>query len=467
MLVCEGMLDTCDSDTIARDQEPLCYYCNLFRPMIQKATGLDYLPFRQFITPAEMEEVESLVQGLDFEACSGYEYLGIAVGKHARAATIRYFLAGWLDPENPEHFAMLRKKLVHAMVMTRIASRVYTEEKPDRILMLHGIYATWGPFADYFIDKGVDVIVYAQASARFGSFAFARNTREFELIARDTWEDFKQQPLSEEEARQVDELLSARTSGAVGERIIYNQFIAMNDDISNAPSLLSGEGYERRYALFPNLAWDACVESRGSAAFKDLFAWLETTIGYFMEHENYQLIIKLHPAELVWEKGTRSVAEFIAERYPELPGNIYVLPPDTALTAYELLTPGTVCLTYGGTIGLEMAARGVPVLAGGNAHYIDAGIVPKIATAGEYLHLLDNPAHLAKQAEKNRELAKKYAYFYFLRLMIRIPFYRDDIMGKMDWEAMKNINEILDDEGTVLKICRRIVQREDILLPLA
>lgn len=466
MLVCDGVLDSCDADTVAQDQRMTCFACNRFRKVVEGITGLDYLSFRQYIAPSDIEEMKKTIAMLDFETCNSFEYLGVNVGKHARSAAVRYFLTGWLDADNPRHLEILREKLLYALIVTRVANNLYSREKPSRIIMLHGIYATWGPFADFFINKGVDVIIYAQTVGRFGCFMFGRNRREYELIAPKTWAELRQTPLTDEEEKQIDDYFSARFKGTLGERIIYEKNIDPTSDKHSSLSSLSDEKYLRRYVLYPNLAWDACVEGRGSAAFNDLFAWLRAIIDYFKAHTDYQLIIKLHPAELVWEKGTRSVAEYISHEYSNLPENIFVLPPDTPLTAYELITPGAICLTFMGTIGLELAVQGVPVLAGGNAHYIDAGVVCKIETAAEYMNLLDNPAELFEFAKNNQKLAKKYAHFYYFRLMIKIPFYRDDAPFCFNWAEMNKINKILDDNGAVMRICRRIIGKDDIVFPL-
>jgi len=466
MLICGGLLDSCDADTVIEDQRKVCFVCNRFRPLVKYSTGLDYILFRQYISPSDIKDIEGLVGKLDFEACSNYEYLGVPVGQHARAAAIRFFLAGLLNSTDPQHLTVLRKKLINAMITAKIASNLYSEEKPDRIIMLHGVYATWGPFADFFSSKEVDVIIYAQMVTPFGSFMFSRHEREYELVAKNTWAAFKQVPLTNEEEVEIDAYLSARFKGVLGPRLIFDAHFKPTSDKESALAALSGKNYFRCYVLYTNLAWDACLEGQGSSAFKDIFAWLDTTIGYFRKHADYQLIIKPHPAELVWEKCTLAIADYVANKYPDLPENIYVLKPDTPLTAYDLVFPGTVCLVFNGTTGLELATQGIPILAGGNAHYVDAGVVRKIETVEEYLGLLDNPVELFEIARKNQKLAKKYAYFYFLRLGIRIPFYRGDVWGDIDWAAMKKINEILDNDGTVMHICKRIIGKEDIVLPL-
>ena len=332
--------------------------------------------------------------------------------------------------------------------------------------MLHGVYSTWGPFADFFnVKEGVDVIIYAQTLDRFGSFLLSRHARQYELIASSTWEEFKQTPLTEEEEQAVDATLAARAKSVLGPRVVYKDYIKPGEDKEPVMAELTAKEYARRYIMYPNLAWDACLEGGGSDAFRDIFEWLDVTIGYFIEHPEYQLVIKTHPAELVWEKCTVGVAEYISKKYPDLPDNIYILMPDTPLTAYDLVFPDIICLVFNGTTGLELATQGIPVLAGGKAHYIYAGVVINIKTKGEYLSHIENPERLREFGRQNQKLAKKYAYFYFHKLMIRMPFYQGTTWGDIDWDALRRMDEILDDNGTIMNICRRLADREDVVLP--
>lgn len=466
MLYCDGVLDSCDADTIFRNQKPQCFVCRNLGCFVKNSLNLDTISYRQYVLDTDIQEIKKKVASLDTADLLNYKYLGVNVGVHARASTVRFFLSGQLNLNNPKEIAILKRKLVYAMITVKVANGVYLKEKPKVIFMLHGIYSTWGPFVDYFRAKNIDVIIYANIPFRFGHFLFSRNSREYELVAKKTWDEFSKIPLSDDEESQVDHYLSNRFKGDAGDHWLYKKnFQAISEKQLLFKSLVNKK-YSRRYVLYPNLAWDACVEGRGSAIFKDIFDWIDVLINYFKKKQDYQLIIKPHPAELVWERGTKGITDYISNQYPNLPKNIIVLNPDTPLRAYELVTPHTICLTFNGTIGLELATQKTPVLVAGSCHYKDAGVVYNIKTFEEYLNLLDNPEKLISFAKANVKLAKKYAYFYFFKSLIRIPFYRDDRWSAMDWGIVQNTEKLLDDTGPIVQVCRKIINGEDIVNPL-
>jgi len=466
MLYCDGVLDSCDANTVFRNQRPQCFLCKTFNPFLKKSLNLDCLSYRQYISEADIEEIKKKIDGLNIQELLNYQYLGVNVSIHAKASTIRFFLSGQLDLNDPQQLEMLKRKLVYAMITVKVANEIFLKEIPTIIFMLHGIYSTWGPFVDYFRNKNIDVIIYGNMPLRFGTFLFNRNGREYELMNEKTWNNFKQIPLSDNEESQLDYYLSARFKGAVGDQLMYKKNFTLISKKQSLLRFLFNKRYSRRYILYPNLTWDACVEGRGSTIFKDIFSWIGTTIEYFQKRREYQLVIKPHPAELIWEKGTKSITDYISEKYPNLPENIVVLKPDTPLKAYDLITPDAIYLTFNGTIGLELATQGVPVLVVGNSHYKDAGVVYKVNTLKEYLSLLDDPQELISFAKTNIKLAKKYAYFYFFKSMIQIPFYRKDKWSTIDWRVVANTDKLLDENSNIIKICQKIMKREDVVVPL-
>ena len=72
------------------------------------------------------------------------------------------------------------------------------------------------------------------------------------------------------------------------------------------------------------------------------------------------------------------------------------------------------CLTVRGTVGVEAARLGIPVLTAGHARYTHHGFTIDSTTTGEYLdrlrHIEDTPP-LTRDA---RELAERFSYGAFL-----------------------------------------------------
>ncbi|MBN2121160.1 MAG: hypothetical protein JW734_08945 [Candidatus Omnitrophica bacterium] len=465
MLYCDGALDSCDADTVFRDQKSQCFLCRKLGPSLKRSLGLDCLSYRDYISDTDKKEIANIVEGLRKDELFSYVYKGINVGNHAKLSGIRYFLCGRLDVDDPTQEALLRKKLFYGMVTAKVAEELYRQEKPDIVFMLHGEYSSWGPFMDYCRSKQIDVTVYAREAYRFSSFIFSRNGKEYELTAKQAWEEFKQIPLSKAENAQVEEYISARFKGTTRDHLMYKKNINKRWASFLETRLFHG-AYKRRYVVYSSILWDSPVQDGQSLLFRDSFEWIDATINYFIDKPEFQLIIKPHPGERIWEKGTRTIYSYILDTYPDLPDNIVVLDSDMPLGAHDLITSDTLCLTFTGTLGLEFATEGIPVLVVGKVHYKEAGVVYKVNTIEEYLRLLDDFQEVRRFSKNNKDLARKYAYFYFFRRMIEIPFYSKSQWAEMDWRVIADTKKLFGDDSNIMKICKKIISGHDILMPL-
>lgn len=465
MLYCDGVLDSCDGDTVFYHQKAQCWFCRTFGSLVKKClSGLDCISYKDYISNSEIQEIKEKVACLGSEELLNYHYLGVNVGSHAKASAIRYFLFGRLDLNDSRQLKMLREKLAYAMIAVKVAKNIIEREKPDKLFLLHGIYSTWGPFVDYFRLKSLDTIVYINITSRFGHFIFRRNSKANEIDIRENWLKFSQLPLKEIEKKQLKDYLTKRFQGKIADQKLY----AENFDIKNKKeqilSSLSKNKYAWRYIIYPNLAWDSAVEGQISKLFNDNFDWIDTTVEFCKKKKDCQLIIKPHPAELVWEKSSKPVNQYLQEKHSPLPDNITVLPPAAPVNAYDLVTENSVALIFNGTLGLELATLGIPVLVVADVvHYKNAGVSYDIESLEEYLNLLENPARLVSFARAKKELAEKYAYFYFFKSMIRIPFFRDDVWSTIDWKVLLRPKKLLDNNASLIKVCQKIIKGEDII----
>ncbi len=469
MLYCDGLMDSCDADTVFRNQKAQCSACRKLGPSVKKYLGLEQLQcifYRDYILSEDISEIKTKVAELDKSQLLDFQYMGVNVGVHAKVATIRFFLYGRINLSNPKEESVFREKLVYAMIAVKVASNIIEKEKPDTIFMLHGIYSSWGPFLSYFRNQGKDTYVYDNKLSKLGYFTFHHNCEPYKIFGQEAWLDFSRFPLKKEEESQLKSYLDKRFKGKLGEYLMYKgDFGDSNAKNSILKSLFKGN-YARRYVMYPNVAWDGNIKGYTSEVFEDMFDWLDKTVEFFKKNRNYQLIIKSHPAEIITDKCNTSVATYMEERHGPLPENIVVLKPDVAIKAYDLANPDILSITYDGTIGLELALSGLPVLVAGDSHYREAGAVKKIETLNEYYKLLKNPGELISFTKEHIELAKKYAYFYFFKSMVRVPFYREDKWSVIDWKKLENVNELFSPNGDLMKICEKIINKKDVIDPL-
>ena len=166
--------------------------------------------------------------------------------------------------------------------------------------------------------------------------------------------------------------------------------------------------------LLTNVMWDAQLHYPQNA-FRDMWEWLVTTIRYFEQRPELQLIIRVHPAELRGHIQSRQpVAEEIRRELGALPPNIHVIPPDSPVSTYAVMTQCDSVLIYGTKTGVELTSLGVPVIVAGEAWIRNKGITIDAQSPAHYQTLLESLPLGRRLDEKTMTRAKKYAYHFLL-----------------------------------------------------
>ena len=82
--------------------------------------------------------------------------------------------------------------------------------------------------------------------------------------------------------------------------------------------------------------------------------WVRSTTEWFVEHPDWTLVVRCHPAEILWD--TRQPVEHVIRQHLlDLPANIRILSPSDRTNTYGLMAccgPGS---GFYSTTGLEMA----------------------------------------------------------------------------------------------------------------
>jgi hypothetical protein len=171
--------------------------------------------------------------------------------------------------------------------------------------------------------------------------------------------------------------------------------------------------------MFCNILWDSAVMGR-DLAFPSMGAWVVGGIHWAASHPDIDLFVRIHPAEI----GLRNhptlerMADHIAANVDTLPANVRVVQAEDPTSSYALMDMAALGMVYTSTVGLELAARGVPVLVAAATHYRGRGFTVDPETADQYWanadRLLVSPPEGAER-ERMRELARRYAVLFFFR----------------------------------------------------
>lgn len=363
---------------------------------------------------------------------------GIKVGKYVASTLIRQLHVGCLDLGDPGIKARVRQAVADSLLLAEAGKLLLDTVRPNVCLFLERGYSPYGEFYDLALAQGLDVIQWC-GSQRPDAFVLKRCTpanqdRHPSALSDKTWALLEAAPVTPALREAVaKELFEGYASGdwfsEVGTQ--FRTEIMGKDAVTRALGLAP----EKKTAvLFAHMFWDATL-FYGKDVFRDYKEWFVETVKVACRNTALNWLIKVHPANLVklnrdGYQGELAELAAIREEIGELPPHVQIMPPDTPVSTYSLFSVMDYCLTVRGTVGIEAAVFGIPVLTCGTGRYDRLGFTVDASGREEYLERLTRLQELPRLSEAQTERAWKYAFGVFvLRLFhfsnLRILHARD------------------------------------------
>jgi hypothetical protein len=347
----------------------------------------------------------------------GLEHLGVRAGMHARAAALRYLAIGDFAHE-PNALPVRRRFLAAALIATTALDRLFAEENYDVCIAHHGLYVPQGILVDLARKHGVRLVTW-NIAYRSGSFIFSHDdSYHFTLMQEPTavWEELV---WSLRLQQALDAYMESRAVGS-------EDWVSYHDGSGRSlPEIKSEFGIDftkPTVTAFTNVLWDAQV-FYPSNAFPSMLDWLVETIRYFAEHPDLQLVIRVHPAEVQNPvKSRQTVVAELARLVPELPPNVFVIPPTVSANSYALARASNAAIIYGTKMGVELAYMGVPTIVAGESWARNKGITLDATSREDYFALLDRLPFIRGLDEQTKLRAARYAFHFFFRRTIPLEF---------------------------------------------
>ena len=182
--------------------------------------------------------------------------------------------------------------------------------------------------------------------------------------------------------------LDRRTSGCSSDlnvRYAFNPSTRIAERTA-ARLALSGQA-ERPVVVIYGHVWYDFPHTFAMRNFTDFLDWTECTLGKIRTLEDTVWLLKPHPTE-GWYGGFS-----LADVAQDLPAHVRLLPRDT--DSQTAIMAADSIVTVHGTIGLEAAAQGIPVVLGDRSYYSDWDVGYVAQDRAHYLSLLQRASRLA------------------------------------------------------------------------
>jgi len=268
-----------------------------------------------------------------------------------------------------------------------------------------------------------------------------------EVMRQDTnslWDARGSIPLADAERDELHSLLKARRGGKTWGNFGRQWQSGESHGGTGVRQVLGLDPNRPVVLLATNVVGDSLALNR--QIFTDgMSDWLEHTVKYFAERSDAQLVVRVHPGELLGA-GHPSI-EIVQGSLPEMPEHVIVVPPESEINTYDLIELAHLGLVYTTTTGLEMALSGVPVITAGQTHYRSKGFTDDPLSLEEYLNLIGSRLGepLGRRLEENQlNLAWRYAHRFFFEYPFRFPWH---LLQFWDDIASHPLEEVIQSTG--------------------
>ncbi|MCC6695172.1 MAG: hypothetical protein IT365_06035 [Candidatus Hydrogenedentes bacterium] len=396
------------------------------------------LKLSRYLDPGDAVAIDAMMHRVEPDAWHTYELDGLPFGAWARDILVNNYLVGDYH-RIANHETLGRAHVRNLLSLYRAYARTLDDVKPDRIVSNDSYYGMWAVLQE--LAKRRSIPFYSHWSGtRPNAWCYAQNDASMNLDFRAPWPAFSAQPLTVAQRATVDAWLDGRRQG----KGLLLDTASIGAHQSEAADLRRIEG-KPSALLTANVIWDLAALNK-QVVFSGMIDWIAETVRWFGEHPEFALIVKPHPAEanpLIPETVER-VGLALKERGVPIPENVVLLTPLSRCSVYELLPMARAVLVHTSTVGVEAAARGVPVIASARSPFRGFGFTADPESPDAYFNAVEaaliGQFHL--ECTVMRDLACKYILFNMFHYYMQVDL-MDYTFGEIPTLRATSLNDIL------------------------
>jgi hypothetical protein len=416
-----------------------CQRCSKNVKEVFSLLPVELHPYHQFAADKDMQIAQKISTEVTFHEYRNFEYAGIKLGEEVFSSILRATFRGTVEDTALNRF-LVKRYLLSGVLISHILERAFLILKPDRIMMPHGVYLTHGVANKIANKLHIPVIVYPGfGGIRKDSIMLSHKQTYHRTLVYEENKVWDTTELTSEQRQRTLAYALSKQSGGV-DIVNYHP-----KPIESEEQILSTLGIDRSravIALYTNVIWDAQIYYDGNA-FENILEWMFLSIEALGKNDKVWAVIRIHPAEVKGGLPTRQpFLQEIRNRFPKLPNNVRVIPPESDISSYTLAEQSKAVVIYGTKLGLELAIRGIPVIVCGETFCRGKGFTIDITSKQQYLEVLKDIQNLKRLDKPTIERALKYGHYLYYRRMIPFPYIKTEDVTNRKQVALSKLADL-------------------------
>jgi len=424
-LICDKLLDGClmstidqfeNKDEYIKDKnKKLCHQCFNFGDSYLKKTGLSVNYLGNYIDQEFLKKFNIFFykkfKNFSVSNLEKIKFENINIGEHAKAGALRFLAKGELNVSDK----LVLLNFVKSSFLSYFAfNNLLKKKKFDLVFLNHGIYVPQGIFVDVAKLNKVKVVTWS-VSSRKSRFIFSHKDTYHRTLLNEPVSNWENIQFHNKEKKMIQLYIKSREIGKNDWIYFHNP----KPDFNIKKFFKKKNITQKKFivTLLTNVIWDAQLHFQKNI-FITMMDWIIKTINFYKNNNNFQLVIRVHPAELTGSiPSNQSVIETLREKNIPLSKNIFLVGPEDKISTYALCKKSDLILIYGTKMGFEVATFGKPIIAAGEAWVKNKKISYDPKSKKEYFKMLEKSKEI-KISKARKERALRYAFHYFFRRSI-------------------------------------------------
>jgi len=466
-VLCDGMGEVCDLFRLAPGEKN-CARCQAKSASFAASRDMDFAWLGRFLAPREFHDVDAWVESDGRRDLLAARFGSWEIGTWVTSSLNTYFREEQLDASRPEVRAAILGYLRTGLLTALAIRTLLLEFSPEVVFLFNGRFAMSRTTLEVAKVAGVPAYTHERGMLKetlsLGRDDIPMSRARFRALWR-LWADT---PLLAGECEDVRRFLDRKASACGDGWYSYSPAATGTDGLRQR---LGIGGDDRIIAVYTS-STDEIVASleAGCGAYDRHDDWLEATLGLLADLPGVAAVVRVHPNT----GGRRAFGEsrgamaFLAAMQERFPG-VRFIAPDADVSSYDLMAAAHGGLVFASTIGIEMAARGMAVICGGNAFFATCPAVEVPESGAAYAAAVLRLAGLAPGTRfpERRRLAYRFLSSTCLRGDTPLPQVRmpTPYHGEIAYDSLDALAQGVD--PGLDRVCRVILEDAPVYPPPA
>jgi hypothetical protein len=463
-VLCDGLLAECDThwdsfpDTNAPRPFHLCQSCQsrTKRNFASPEFNLPHQWLGEFVSESERLRAFDWAQSLPHSEIHHASFMGYPLGEWVQSSMVSYFRQYPPDMSNWRVVNVYRGFIFSAAIVAIGLRNYLNKYSVESALLFNGRASITRVAFEIFRQLGIRVLTHETPFYQRGHLMVKPNARCWSIEPfTEFWLNWGHVPLARPALEMTLNWLKKRRYGQGLSWYAFNNPYLRSLSVRNELNLSQDK---RLLALFTSSTDETAGDPELQGPFESQSSWVQDVISWVTDRNDVELVIRVHP-HLAGTTGLgRAVDEFdfYSRMKTELPDNIRIIMPDDSLNSYALMDVADICLSFGSSVGIEMAMLGKPVVLASRGFYECGSQILTVDSKESLPEMLEKSLQPPSSREIRRE-AFRLAYYYVFKFELPFPLVSmvDVMNANLNYSSSKALAPGKDD--TLDHICNYLI----------